>query len=254
MKNIIVLFITVMILFSCGICRKYTSDDKASKKEDTKTETSKTEKESSEEVKKESTTKENKSNASVEMLNFDKSDLPSEIKYTGNIVTGKRWTDRNGENILILTKTGFRETRARKPVLNDYEKDCELYGYHYVNSGGAFSLLWKINDFVKECPLDLTLDFIPGSLSITDLNDNGIAESTFLYKMACRGDVSPSDLKLIMHENETKYALRGNMLVKVEGFSGGGSYKVDKAFDSAPDGFLDYAKTLWKEFKLETFK
>ena len=128
-----------------------------------------------------------------------------------------------------------------------------MYGYHYVSSGGSFSLLWKINDFINDCMFDLTLDFIPGSLSITDLNNNGIAESTFLYKMACRSDVSPSELKLMMHENDNKYALRGNMLVKVQGFTGGGSYKVDKAFDSAPDGFLDYAKSQWKEFKLETF-
>lgn len=254
MKNIIVLLITVMILFSCGICRKYTSDDKASKKEDTKTETSKSETDGNKEVKKESTTKENKSNASVEMLTFNKSDLPSEIKYTGSIVTGKRWTDKNGENILILTRTKVIQKKSKQPDFEEYIRECELYGYHYVSSGGSYTLLWKINDFVKDCPLDLTLDFIPGSLSITDLNDNGIAESTFLYKMACRGDVSPSELKLLMHENESKYALRGNMFIKIEGFTGGGSYKVDKAFDDAPATFLDYAKSQWKEFRTETFK
>ena len=71
--------------------------------------------------------------------------------------------------------------------------------------------------------------------------------------MACRSDVSPSELKLIMHENSAKYALRGNMLIKIEGFNEGGDYKVDKSFDSAPAGFLDYAKSQWKEYRLETF-
>jgi hypothetical protein len=72
--------------------------------------------------------------------------------------------------------------------------------------------------------------------------------------MCCRSDVSPSELKLMMHENDNKYALRGNMLVKIEGYTGGGDYKVDKSFDSAPDGFLDYAKSQWKEYRTETFK
>jgi hypothetical protein len=249
MKNFILICVSVALFFSCGICRKFTSEDKASKKED------KTEK--SESVKEESktTTEEKKTvtRTEVSMLQFDKSDLPSEIKYTGNIVTGKRWTDKNGENILILTKTIIKEKKAKQPDFGDNVRECELYGYHYVSSGGSYSLLWKINDLVSDCVFDLTLDFIPGSLSITDINDNGIAESTFLYKLACRSDVSPSDLKLIMHEGESKYALRGEMLASVDSHTYGGSYKVDKAFDSAPDGFLDFAKSQWKEFRTETF-
>jgi hypothetical protein len=251
MKNFILICISVAVFFSCGLFRKDKSDDKSSKKEETKTEKS------------ESVTEEGKSNTEekktttrteVSMIEFDKSSLPSEIKYTGNIVTGKRWTDKNGENILILTKTKVKEKKVKEYGAEENVLESELYGYHYVSTGGSFTLLWKINDFIKDCPLDLTLDFITGSLSITDLNENGIAESTFLYKMACRGDVSPSDLKLIMHENDSKYALRGNMHVKIEGFSEGGNYKVDKSFDSAPNGFLDYAKSQWKEYKTETFK
>ena len=251
MKNFILICVTVSLFFSCGICRRFSSEEKSSKKEEGKTEKSESVKEESK-----NTTEEKKpvSKTEVEMLTFDKSDLPSEIKYSGNIVTGKRWTDKNGENILILTKTKIKDKKAKQPEFEEYVRECELFGYHYVSSGGSYSLLWKINDLVNDCPLDLTLDFIPGSLSITDLNDNGIAESTFLYKMACRGDVSPSELKLMMHENDNKYALRGNMLVKIEGFSDGGSYKVDKAFDDAPGGFLDYAKSQWKEYKLETFR
>ncbi len=251
MKNFILICISVALFFSCGICRKFTSDDRSTRKENSKTEKS------------ESVTEESKSNTEekkttekteVTMHEFSKSDLPSGIDYTGSIVTGKRWSDKNGENILILTKTKVKEKRVKQYGTEDNILECELYGYHYVSTGGSYTLLWKVNDFVKDCMFDLTLDFIPGSLSITDLNDNGIAESTFLYKMCCRSDVSPSELKLMMHENDNKYALRGNMLIKVEGFTDGGNYKVDKSFDSAPDGFLDYAKSQWKEYRLETFK
>ena len=235
------------MLFSCGLLKKKTSEDKSRAVEEKKTEQSNSVNKDSDVERKPAAITE------VEMLVFDKSNLPPAIKYDGNVVTGKRWNDKNGENILILTKTNLKEKKVRKSGYEETDLECELYGYHYVSSGGSYSLLWKIQDFVKECWFDLTLDFIPGSLSITDLNENGIAESTFLYKMSCRSDVSPSELKLMMHENDVKYALRGEMLIKMEGFTAGGNYKVDKSFDSAPDGFLDYAKSQWKEYRLETF-
>ncbi len=247
MKKLIIIAITVMTLFSCGLLKKKTSEDKSRAVEEKKTEQSNSVNKDSDVERKPAAITE------VEMLIFDKSNLPPAIKYDGNVVTGKRWNDKNGENILILTKTNLKEKKVRKSGFEETDLECELYGYHYVSSGGSYSLLWKIQDFVKECWFDLTLDFIPGSLSITDLNENGIAESTFLYKMSCRSDVSPSELKLMMHENDVKYALRGEMLIKMEGFTAGGNYKVDKSFDSAPAGFLDYAKSQWKEYRLETF-
>ncbi len=247
MKKLIIIAITVMTLFSCGLLKKKTSEDKSRAVEEKKTEQSNSVNKDSDVERKPAAITE------VEMLVFDKSNLPSGINYEGNVITGKRWNDKNGENILILTKTNLKEKKVRKSGYEETDLECELYGYHYVSSGGSYSLLWKIQDFVKECWFDLTLDFIPGSLSITDLNEDGIAESTFLYKMSCRSDVSPSELKLMMHENDVKYALRGEMLIKMEGFTAGGNYKVDKSFDSAPAGFLDYAKSQWKEYRLETF-
>ncbi|MCU0372528.1 MAG: hypothetical protein MUE56_04725 [Ignavibacteria bacterium] len=256
MKNFIVLAIAVFLLLSCGICKKY-FDDKPTKKSESREENRDSENRKTEEQKSaaEDISKDIETDKvriqSLEMLSFDKSDLPSGIKYSGNIVTGKRWNDKNGENILILTKTNIKKKRVKNSDFDDYILECELFGYHYVSIGGSYSLLWKINDFVNDCPLDLTLEFIPGSLTITDINDNGIAESTFLYKMACRGDVSPCDLKLMMHENDSKYALRGTTHLKIDVINEGGSYKVDKSFDTAPDGFLDYAKEQWKKFKEE---
>ena len=247
MKKLIIIAITVMTLFSCGLLKKKTSEDKSRAVEEKKTEQSNSVNKDSDVERKPAAITE------VEMHVFDKSNLPSGIKYEGNVITGKRWNDKNGENILILTKTNLKEKKVRKSGFEETDLECELYGYHYVSSGGSYSLLWKIQDFVKECWFDLTLDFIPGSLSITDINENGVAESTFLYKMACRSDVSPSELKLMMHENDTKYALRGNMLIKMEGYTDGGNYSIDKSFDSAPAGFLDYAKSQWKEYRLETF-
>ena len=258
MKNLLVLIIGFTLLISCGMLKKFTSTGEKEKK----VETTESPKKETPPVKEKPPVKEELSQDEISqgttqtsqeigMLSFDKSNLPSDVKYQGKVVTGKRWTDKNGENYLVLTRTDVKKVKSKQPDFEEYDLQAELYGYHYVKSGDSYRLLWKINDFIKDCPFDLTLDFIPGSLSITDINNNGIAESTFLYKMCCRSDVSPSELKLMMHENEDKYALRGNMHIKMQGINEGGSYKIDKAFDLAPNGFLDYAKEQWKEFKME---
>ena len=51
-------------------------------------------------------------------------------------------------------------------------------------------------------------EFIKNAAVVTDLDQDGIAETTVQYKLACRSDVSPALMKLVMHEGETKYAHR----------------------------------------------
>ena len=93
---------------------------------------------------------------------------------------------------------------------------------------------------------------MPKSISITDLDKNGIAESIFIYRMSCKGDVSADDMKLLMHEGETKYALRGTMNLFVNGENTQkGEMKVDDSFDKAPKVFLDYAKIQWTKYQTE---
>jgi hypothetical protein len=257
MKTFVVLLIAFFTLTSCGIIKNLTGSKEEKKAEDVK--------DKKEEVKKDTKTEENtdektESNEKVSsgrtdeiiMKDFNKSDLPSDIKYQGGIITGKRWTDKNGENIIILSLT--KEHNTKKTSYSDeYMRSKELCGYQYVKKSEGWSQLWKINDFVSDCEFDITLDFIGGSLSITDLNKNGIGESTFLYRLSCRSDVSPSSMKLIMHEGESKYAIRGTMKIYEANRWYGGEYKVDKSFDEAPSGFLDYAKEQWKKNNVEKF-
>lgn len=116
-------------------------------------------------------------------------------------------------------------------------------------------MLWKLYDLVEICPYDLDATFLPNSLTITDLDDNGIAESTFLYKLGCGSDVSPVQLKLIMHEGKAKYALRWETRVRIGGPDEkvGGQKTIDPAFRQAPKVFLDYALQQWNAFVEEKF-
>lgn len=246
MKNIYFLVIAASLMISFSSCGK---------KEDVKptTETKK------EEPKKEPETKNEKApeatgqnSGKLEILKFDKKDIPSGAKYQGKVMGGARWKDSNGENMLIITESEIQNSKNKdgEAVITK-----DLFAYNYILKAGESPILWQINDFVKDCPLDLALNYNPNSLTVTDINENGIAETTFLYRLSCKGDVSPDDLKLIMHEGKDKFALRGTteLKYKVDGKTTkeGGDYKVDASFDKAPKEFLDYAKKQWEKFKTQ---
>ncbi|HEX2787039.1 MAG TPA: hypothetical protein VHP32_03975 [Ignavibacteria bacterium] len=184
-------------------------------------------------------------------LEFDKKNIPASVKYKGNIMAGSRWLDKNGENLLIITETDEQTTNKGDERL----LSKELFGYCYLIDGDKATLLWDINDFIKECPLDMKLEYIPNSLSVTDLNSDGKAENTFLYRMSCKGDVSPDALKLMMHEGNTKYAIRGTTRIEFEidgkKQSEGGGATPDAAFKTAPESFLPYAEEQWDKFRIQ---
>lgn len=115
------------------------------------------------------------------------------------------------------------------------------------HSVGTSKDLWRAKDFVEKCEFDLTLEVIEGSIRLTDLDDDGEPEISFLYKLACRSDVSPLTAKFLMYEGTTKYALRGETKERVgENEYAGGDFKADPAFDQAPRQFVEFAQAQWK--------
>ena len=235
MKLLLTLLVTAVIFTSCG------------KKDDVKT-TDSQKKDSTTQTKTETTTKtdtagKNNSAGGIKNISYEPGKLPASVKYDGKIVAGARWEDKNGQNVLIVCETEIRSKGD--------ERSKELFAYQYVINGEDAKMLWKVNDFVKDCPLDLTLSLIPGSVTVTDINKDGIAENTFLYRMSCRGDVSPDDMKLIMHEGENKYAIRGERILLMDGKKYGGTMDTDPSFNKAPSGFFAYAREEWKKFETE---
>jgi hypothetical protein len=189
----------------------------------------------------------NKSTTDTEqfkIIKFDEKNLPKNIEYKGKIVKGASWIDKNGENILILTQTGKIKSKVTCEI--DECFDAEIYAYNFLLKGSNITVLWQIIDFERNCPLDLYAGFIKESLFITDLDSNGEAESTFLYKLSCRSDVSPSTLKLIMHEGSQKYAIRGT--TKLEEGLGGGEMNVGAEFSKAKATLKSFAIIKWESF------
>ncbi len=114
--------------------------------------------------------------------------------------------------------------------------------------------IWKVQDFVNECPVDTTLQLVR-PVNFTDIDENGLKEVWMVYKMACRGDVSPAKMKIIMYEGKNKYAMRGNMRLPVEAAE---AMSPDDGVHSADENlkkseFLDHAEFIWKHHEVESY-
>jgi hypothetical protein len=191
--------------------------------------------------------------------------LPGGATAAGaEIAAALTWRDALGDNLLVvsLSKVGSRANAVGETV-----SDRRLYGQHFTrppagptagsssSSVAAWRELWRTQDFVVDCEFDLTAALVPGAVAVTDLDADGTAETRFAYLLGCRSDVSPLDLKLLMHEGAAKYALRGSNRVQhgvdAQGrpeYAGGG-FAADPAFAKAPAAFLDDAKATWARIR-----
>jgi hypothetical protein len=188
----------------------------------------------------------------LKIVKLNSAAIPKAIRYEGKIVNAVKWTDSLGQNLVITTQT--EETQSKNAPDDGY-RDKALYAYHYIIEADSIRQTWKLYDYIKECMVDIRADYIKNTFAVTDLNKNGKAEVWLMYKTVCHGDVSPSNMKIIMYENDKKFAVRGTNRVKFsEKEFMGGEYTFDDAFKTGPKAFRDYAKKLWDKNILETWE
>ena len=149
------------------------------------------------------------------------------------------WNEGNGTNLAVFaisSKVGQKDDST-------YESRV-LYVTTFSERDGVYTKVQANKEAVQPCNLDLTLRFIPESITLTNLDGDDQGELSFGYVAGCRGDVSPDTMKLLMLEQKAKYALRGYSVVDLgEGMKEGGTYKAD--FKKAPPAFFEHAKQLW---------
>jgi hypothetical protein len=182
--------------------------------------------------------------AALEKLAFDRGAIPPAMKVDGELDTGLRFRDKNGENWLLIS---YKEPKTKDSGASRY-----LYVKHVAVAGDATRELRVVRDKVEDCEYDMLVQVHPDSLEITDLDGDGAGEVTFGYKLACRSDMSPATFKLLVLEEGDKYILRGDTKIGTAdiGFDGG-DYKVDASFKKGPPEFLEHAKKRWPSLVLE---
>lgn len=199
--------------------------------------------------------------------------VDKKLRYRGKLYEALQWKDKLGENVLITSVLG---PYKGKSMDMSETQTIELFAVHYVKTDTGYKALWRLNDIQKDCELDIAGFFIPKATTVTDLDKDGIAETKVQYGLSCRGDVSPSYVKLIIHEEADKYALRGQRWVwigeeadttfKVTDKNANlekfpvknddytwemGRYENEKEFAKAPEAFLLFARREWIKFAVE---
>lgn len=184
----------------------------------------------------------------INVKNIDISSLPNNLNYKGKITNSVRWKDKMGDNIVITTESGIYKSSVKIDGMDEEVGDnAEVSAYHFLIQNESPIQLWKMNDYEKDCMFDVEANFVENAFEVTDLNNNGIAETWLMYITACRSDVSPENMKIIMYEGQQKYAMRGNTKVRTsENEYIGGDFIFDEAFLNSPEIFRTHAKTKWK--------
>lgn len=189
----------------------------------------------------------NSSYGQVNVVTVDISKLPSGINYSGHVAYAVKWNDNLGLNYVVATETGEYNTKDKE---GEQVRNAALYVYHYAAKSDSLKLLWRIYDYNKECPFDVSVEFIGKAFNITDLDKNGVAEVWAMYRNYCASDVSPAPTKIIMYEGAKKYAVRGEDKVQVsEKDFAGGQYTLDENFKNGKPFFRQYATNLWEKNK-----
>ncbi len=181
----------------------------------------------------------------IRVVPVDSAGLSPGLAVRGSVTGGRRWTDRLGENLLVLTSYRVETGDCSEDV---YCGERRTHGYHFLlRPDGRDSLLWRTTDRLEFCEGDTEFEANPATITVTDLDADGTAETTFMYLMVCRSDVSPATLKLIMHEGTAKYAIRGESRIGYPCESAR-AMNVDPAFAAAPAAFRAHAEAHWRRW------
>jgi hypothetical protein len=179
----------------------------------------------------------------VPLLEFKPGMIDKKL-YKGKIKDGKHWKDSRGENIVILTQTGIYWSNVY-----DATRGAKIFAYHFIKTGeNSFKEIWKISEVVEECAFEVKCDFFSNSLTITDLDNDGLAEVGFALSKGCKSEAGPEEKKLVFYEGKDLYMIKGTTIVVKGSEKLGGEKDVEKKFEDAPEAFLEFANKQWDKF------
>ncbi len=171
-----------------------------------------------------------------EIMSFDQSSahlLPPGVPYSGNILEGRKWEEKTGTNVLLIT-----EVESGSFCEKGYKS--ELRAYKFLQSKSQTTKQWEIKDYGEnECS---KVNYLPASLTIKDIDGDSVLETIFMYEIG-HDCCDPLTVKLMLHVNNTKLPIRGKVPMTED--SGGYTKQIDKAFDSFPSAVKKFASDHW---------
>lgn len=175
---------------------------------------------------------------------------PAGLPVEGKIIAGVEWMEDSVKYYAWVAETEI--AYAPPPGADAAEaEDMEwsqksIFAHVYAFGKEQPIELWTHNDEVKECPFDLTLAYIDGTLKVTDLDNDGTAEVAFMYQLSCKSDVSPDEIRLLMYEGKDRYSISGIMGLKLgTEINEPPVTTPDAALGAAPEAFRKHAEAIW---------
>lgn len=166
--------------------------------------------------------------------------LPSPNAF--QLKQAKKWHDAAGENWLVLYETGPYIEKG-----NAFST-AKISAVLFLKTDSGFVQQWSMTDELVNCKQEPLCIFYPNHLSITDLDQDALAEITFVYVMGCKANGMPLEKKLLLYEGKQNYTLTGEEEVVVQEDTIGGLILDDSGFEKSPAPFLDFARKYWSRF------
>ncbi len=175
----------------------------------------------------------NQNSDRVKVLTFDQSDLPPNWNYQGKVIDGRRWRDKNGLNFFVC-------------LMEEKNDIIKMQLRHFFMVGDQINELHDLEEIEEKCNEDLSIIPIKESFYVSDFDNDGIGEVTFIFRYGCRTGMSPLNQTLYMLEHKKKYEISGTTVVG----DAGGKENIIPQFHEKPE-FLEFAEHHWQWFKYE---
>lgn len=157
------------------------------------------------------------------------------VQPGGDIAGGWAWDDANGRNLLVTASAAGR-------VAGSYDlRVTQLAGV-----GEAARVLRVMREpGVPRCGSGSgTARFTPGSVTVRDLDRDGIGEVSVGWSFGCSAAGAKTEAKLVLLAGGQKHILRGRGVI---GRPGSGGFVPDPAPGSWPEGYLDALTALFHQ-------
>ncbi|MBR9919722.1 MAG: hypothetical protein GYB31_02720 [Bacteroidetes bacterium] len=153
--------------------------------------------------------------------------LPDGIIYQGDFVAAETWG------------TGHKHFMIASEIIDRESNYNALYVCQWTHNGMSISLDWAIRDY---SPAGGKVYFENNGLQLIDLDGDLKPETSFIYTI--RDPQKEHDqVKLMLHHNGTKLAIRGS--------TAKGDKLFDPAFDRETPAFKNYASMVWDRYMEE---
>lgn len=180
---------------------------------------------------------------SVTVLPFVLAEWDKTVDWGGKLKDGARWNDKTGSYVLLISDL-FRGE------ISDVSLVARVNARKYRMAGDSLQLVWEVKEVNQDYFTNPEYRF--KTLEITDLDRDGIAETSFIYTIDSDGG-GPCRAKLILHVNDQKYAIRGQFAGMDIDVGEIEEKHIGPEFSSVDPRFKAFASQKWDDFEREFY-